>query len=232
MKIDNISNIVIPQNNVLVKLPSAYSKMLHNEVKIGSFDVNTSYELAMHTPRYGELVCNPERLYFGIGGMSWETSIQTQVGDTVWFNYLICLMALGRLANPVSKSDEENYVICGDDIYVILPYEGLVVAKRGEQVICLNGYVMGIQIKEEQSDILKMDKVKTGKVKLTHVGVPIENYLEGEFVPSADVQVGDVVMVRGYGGKILAEKLENGMVNVFDKREILFFQGRQILCKE
>lgn len=250
MKIDNINGIVIPQNHVLVKLPNSYKKMVYNEVKIGSFDVNTSYELAMHTPRYGELIVNPEKLYLGIGGMSWETTIETQVGDTVWFNYLVCLMALGRLANPVSKSDDESYFVCGDDLYVFLPYESLVVARRKhtfktivtkthtggvdpyEENICLNGYCIGEPVVEKQSEILIANKKPTGKVKITHVGVPVENYLGDEFIPSCDVKVGDVVMVKKAGNKMLAEKLENGMVNKFDERELVFFQNKQILCKE
>jgi hypothetical protein len=234
MKIDSIENLRISENNVLVKLPDTYRMMLNNEIDIRGISIITKYEPSYYAPRYGTVAVIPNRLKFGIGGMSWKTDIEIQVGDTVWFNYLVCLMALGRLLNPVYRSDETRYYTCGEDIYVLLPYESLIVAKREvsefptdyTETICLNSYVIGKQIKRKVSDKLIVNDEKTGWVKLLHVGNPVTEYFT-ETVEIEDVEVGDTVLIN----KLLAEKLENGMVNHFCDEEVLFFQRRQIYGK-
>lgn len=226
MKIDTIENLRISENNVLVKLPDTYRMMLNNEIDIRGISVITRYEPSYYAPRYGTVAVIPNRLKFGIGGMSWETDIEIKVGDTVWFNYLVCLMALGRLLNPVYRSDETRYYTCGEDIYVLLPYESLIVAKREHEIICLNSYVIGKQIKQKVSEVLKIADTKTGWVELLHVGEPVSEYLT-ETIEIEDVEAGDTVLIN----KKLAEKLENGMTNHFSQEEVLFFQRRQILGK-
>lgn len=274
MEIHTIENLRISENNVLVKLPDTYRMMLNNEIDIRGISIITKYEPSYYAPRYGTVAVIPNRLKFGIGGMSWKTDIEIQVGDTVWFNYLVCLMALGRLLNPVYRSDETRYYTCGEDIYVLLPYESLIVAKReihGDivwklkshinyseakdedfdgkrvdflrndelrclpyhapryiktEIICLNSYVIGKQIKRKVSDKLIVNDDKTGWVKLLHVGNPVTEYFT-ETVEIEDVEVGDTVLIN----KLLAEKLENGMVNHFCDEEVLFFQRRQIYGK-
>lgn len=234
MKIDTIENLRISENNVLIKLPDTYRMMLNNEIDIRGISIITKYEPSYYAPRYGTVAVIPNRLKFGIGGMSWKTDIEIQVGDTVWFNYLVCLMALGRLLNPVYRSDETRYYTCGEDIYVLLPYESLIVAKREvskfptgyTETICLNSYVIGKQIKRKVSDKLIVNDEKTGWVKLLHVGNPVTEYFT-ETVEIEDVEAGDTVLIN----KKLAEKLENGMTNHFSQGEVLFFQRRQIFGK-
>jgi hypothetical protein len=234
MEIHTIENLRISENNVLIKLPDTYRMMLNNEIDIRGISIITKYEPSYYAPRYGTVAVIPNRLKFGIGGMSWKTDIEIQVGDTVWFNYLVCLMALGRLLNPVYRSDETRYYTCGEDIYVLLPYESLIVAKREvskfptgyTETICLNSYVIGKQIKRKVSDKLIVNDEKTGWIKLLHVGNPVCEYLT-ETVEIEDVEVGDTVLIN----KRLAEKLENGMVNHFCDEEVLFFQRRQIYGK-
>jgi hypothetical protein len=226
MKIDSIENIRISENNVLIKLPDTYRMMLNNEIDIRGISIITKFEPSYYAPRYGTVVVVPNRLRFGVGGMSWKTDMEVRVGDTVWFNYLVCLMALGRLLNPVYRSDETRYYTCGEDIYVLLPYESLIVAKRENQIICLNSYVIGKQVTKKVSDVLKVNDEKTGWVELLHVGNPVCEYLT-ETVEIEDVEVGDTVLIN----KRLAEKLENGMTNHFSKDDALFFQRRQIYGK-
>jgi hypothetical protein len=234
MKIDTIENLRISENNVLIKLPDTYRMMLNNEIDIRGISIITKYEPSYYAPRYGTVAVIPNRLKFGIGGMSWKTDIEIQVGDTVWFNYLVCLMALGKLLNPVYRSDETRYYTCGEDIYVLLPYESLIVAKREvskfptgyTETICLNSYVIGKQIKRKVSDKLIVNDEKTGWIKLLHVGNPVTEYLT-ETIEIEDVEAGDTVLIN----KKLAEKLENGMTNHFSQEEVLFFQRRQIFGK-
>lgn len=234
MEIHTIENLRISENNVLIKLPDTYRMMLNNEIDIRGISIITKYEPSYYAPRYGTVAVIPNRLKFGIGGMSWKTDIEIQVGDTVWFNYLVCLMALGKLLNPVYRSDETRYYTCGEDIYVLLPYESLIVAKREvskfptgyTETICLNSYVIGKQIKRKVSDKLIVNDEKTGWVKLLHVGNPVTEYFT-ETVEIEDVEAGDTVLIN----KKLAEKLENGMTNHFSQEEVLFFQRRQIFGK-
>jgi hypothetical protein len=227
MILESLENVKIPQNHVIVKLPDTYKMMLNNEVSIRGISIKTHFEPATHAPRYGTVAVVPEKLVFGVGGMGWKTDMEVQAGDTVWFNYLICLMALGKLLNPHYTNPEKNYIIVGEDIYVILPYEGLIVAKRGGDVICLNSYVIGEQQYEAQSNIIITEPKKTGWVKVLHFGNPVTEYFN-DSVETEDISVNDIVLIN----KKLAEKLENGLTNTFDKRELIFFQRRQIYAKK
>lgn len=227
MRVENIENIKVSDNNVIVKLPDTYKMMLNNEVNIRGLSVKTQYEPSYYAPRYGTVIAIPDKLTFGVGAMVWKTDIEIRVGDTVWFNYLVCLMALGRLLNPHTPNPETKYFVCGEDIYVVLPYESLIVAKRGEDIVCLNGYCIGKQIQEKQSEKLITENKKTGWVELRYIGTPVTEYLN-DTVDVEDVCVGDVVCIN----KILAEKMENGMTNTFSDDELVFFQRKQIYGKK
>lgn len=230
MKLDSLDGIIIPNNNVLVKLPSSYSDMLHNEKKVRELFINTSFKPGFHAPRCGTLIANPQKLIFGAMYMSWKTEIETVVGDTVWFNYVPAMAALGKMLNPVLPTDDDLWFEHKGDVYLLLPYESLVCVRRGESEFCVNGNVLGKRIEEKQSDMIAIKNRLTERLILTHTGEPVTEYIN-EVCEVEDVDVGDTVVIRGRGENIMACELENGMDNTFSKEKLYFFQRKQIIGK-
>jgi len=86
---------------------------------------------AEHANRMGTVVTIPKYLYFKKDdhshSMRWKTEIQIEPGDKVWVNH--------------STINDFQYR-CDGKFYKTVHYEDLVVAKRGNRVIMLNGYLL------------------------------------------------------------------------------------------
>lgn len=82
--------------------------------------IDGSYEPEKHAVTFGECVVVP------------ENQSDLLVGDTVFFHYLCCMNAIR----------DRKYVICDDQVYYIVNIESCFVAKRGIEIIPLNGTVL------------------------------------------------------------------------------------------
>lgn len=108
---------------------------------------------------------------------------EVQVGDQTWFNYFSSLHGTD--------------VWVGKELYRLIRYDGLVAAKRGEEIIILNGYVLLEEVMEEKED----NGIWSPAHKLTDRG--IIRYLGSKRVydipaltDDIDLNVGDTVLLR------------------------------------
>lgn len=181
-----------PTNLVIVKMPPEH------DIKVAGITVNfnpdTLYaegegsHVADVAPVYGTVVKQVERLYFNpkdvVRTMSWETTLETEIGDTVWFHHLI------------SKNCCEFDV--DGTIYKVIPYEDLFVAKRGkDQVICLNGNVLLEEVplpRLSELDVLDKDTDKTRGI-VRYNGSDNKRYQVPSVADMPNLKEGDVVVI-------------------------------------
>jgi hypothetical protein len=133
-----------PSNLCIVQMPPEHDITISG-IKI-NFNENVLYaegegsHVADCADVFGSVVRTVDRLYYKRNdtkySMSWQTTVEIQRGDVVWFNHLI------------SKNCCE--ILVDDTLYKVIPYEDLMVARRdglsqderGEQIIPLNGNVI------------------------------------------------------------------------------------------
>ena len=213
----------ISDNYVLVKLNE-----LNNEKKnksgifltSGASDVNLdSNDIFDQVDRSGtiEMVSN---LYFNPNdplSLGNKTEMEVQKGDKVW--------ALAIDSNMAYRFKVDNFY------YKMIRYDGLTVAKRGEQIIPLNGWLLLDFVIEKSSPLI----VNPFKVKILDQGVVkymgsknsdyTINYgksMSGalhkinNFSDDIDVKVGDRIQYELVRGERVGElKLESDYINTF-----------------
>ena len=172
-----LDNVVIPQNYVLLRLPQTYDDLRNyqyykqfGETKIHvKTDVNFGGS-AFDTPRIGTVVKNPERLFFWTppekeyfahidplpsdsrnirNSLPHQTQIETRPGDIVICDYMGIKLALGKLVHRDHNSDDVDYYVVNQTVYVRVRYDNLLVALRDDEIICLNGVTICSTIKKE-----------------------------------------------------------------------------------
>lgn len=135
--------------------------------------------------------------------MPWETEIEIKPADMVWFDYFASVNC------DVLVSDERAfYVINYCDLYV---------AKRGEEIIPLNGYCLcePIKVKHESKYAVNIgEKYVHDRVKIAHLATPNKRYQDNDAVYGTynsdiiDVKVGDEILLRHNYKPYVIERLE------------------------
>jgi hypothetical protein len=181
-----------PSNLVIVEMPPEKELITPTGINVG-FNPETMYaegessHVADCAPVVGVIVKQVEKLYYNptdtARTMSWKTPLETKIGDTVWFHHLI------------SKNCCEINV--DGVIYKIIPYEDLFVAKRGDDVICLNGNVL---LEEMQIDkISKFDVLDHGRDNKRGIvrfnGSDVTEFQCEESIDMPDLKAGDIVII-------------------------------------
>jgi len=192
-------------NFIFIKLdPENTSVRLKNGCELF---VDNTFEPEKHFTVTGEVYGLPSHLsYSGKPNlnMPWETDMEIRMHDKVIFYYLSVVNAL----KPATK----RYIIEGNDKYVFIEYQYIYAVVRDDKIIPINGYcliepVEDPSITQERERMAKIgmeivvltrrlsNQVVYGKVK--YVGIPNRNYVdEGVTDRGADVEVGDVVVIR------------------------------------
>ena len=158
--------------------------------KIGGLFIDTTYKPEDHVEIINEVIAVPERLKFN----EWETEMQLKVGDKVWVNYL-----------SIIKGER---VQVGGEVYVLVPYEKIILTKRGDDLVMLNGYVLIEPVLEEtqQSGIiilLKQAKQASQRGYVRHMGIPNKRYTDESHTDEIDIKLGDMVGLKhGYNSKL------------------------------
>ncbi len=158
--------------------------------KIGGLFIDTTYKPEDHVEIINEVIAVPERLKFN----EWETEMQLKVGDKVWVNYL-----------SIIKGER---VQVGGEVYVLVPYEKIILTKRGDDLVMLNGYVLIEPVLEEtqQSGIiilLKQAKQASQRGYVRHMGIPNKRYTDESHTDEIDIKMGDMVGFKhGYNSKL------------------------------
>jgi hypothetical protein len=218
------SNVVIiempPEHDL--KTPSGINVGFNPDVQYGTVnEEDTSSHVADCADVYGTVVKQVDRLYFNPkdinNSMSWDCDVETQAGDIVWSHPL------------ATKNCEEIQV--DDKIYKVLRYEDLFVARRGDEVIPLNGNViLETQYKSKLStlDVLEPEVDPTrGIVKW--VGSNNRRYQTNGIADFVGLKEGDLVVIQK---NCYPFYLERSKYNAhFDQGNLYFvIQGRHIMA--
>lgn len=141
--------------------------------------------------------------------LSWETTMDLKVGDTVWFDYMDGLNATSFIVE--------------DDEYRLIPYSSCYVAirdSRKDELICLNGYCLfeDVLMPDDGYSERKVDPLK-GKIYAT--GPAVEHTL-AYWTELIDVEPGDTVQFRKKFPKVFLERQKH--FQELDKR---LFRGQR-----
>lgn len=158
--------------------------------KIGGLFIDTTYKPEDHVEIINEVIAVPERLKFN----EWETEMQLRVGDKVWVNYLAIIKG-------------ERVQVDGN-VYVLVPYEKIILTKRGDEIVMLNGYVLIEPVLEEKQEseiviLLKQAKQASQRGYIRHMGIPNKRYTDEIHTDEIDIKIGDMVGLKhGYNSKL------------------------------
>ena len=161
----------IPYNNVLIEPIKR-----DNEIFIAGkkFILDNEYLELQNITVVGKVLAVPDEIIYDPKNygysMEWKTNMELCIGDTVWCTYL-------SIKNSISGNDPK--IINGNPC---VPYGSIIVAKRGEDVICLNGFVLIEPVKRD--DILGLlppylresPNLNVGYIK--HIGTPNAEYFD------------------------------------------------------
>ncbi len=242
-----------PCNSVLVRMPPA-KDLLVSGIKI-NFNEDTLYaegedsHVADVAPVMGWIEKQVDRLYFNrkdtARSMTWDTDLETQVGDQVWFHAF------------VSKNCVELEV--EGTVYKVIPYEDLFVAIRewetvkgtttfmfddnsiteGEytneietETICLNGNVLLDEVlipKLSKFDV-SPDTVDKTKGIVAYNGSDNKRYLAKESADLSGLKKGDMVTISERAYVFYLERSKYN--STFDGgRPYICIQGRYLDAK-
>lgn len=162
----------IPTNYVLVE-----QDLEHNEeVELSSgakLYVDPTFEPEKHSKIKGKVLAVPDKIYFDKideASMEYDVDMDVQVGDEVYFHYLSSGKAVkGRM----------TYEVDGKRC-IFIPYDKLFFAKRGDDVIMLNGWMLVEPIEDTIDttlvipDTMRGHSKKIGKIK--HCGSHVRKY--------------------------------------------------------
>lgn len=95
--------------------------------------LETKFHKERNAPVTGEVIAVPEFLNCR-KDMDWETEMELEVGMRVWWQYLDTIYALETVGH--SYKDENGHT------YLLIPYASVVCAKKGDNVLCVNGFML------------------------------------------------------------------------------------------
>lgn len=188
-----LSKIKLGTNMVLVHVESNEGRTTQGGIIIGfNLDVvygeGTGSHAADAAEVHGVVFKCCDKLFYQKDDpytMSWDTDIMIQEGDQVWFNYIV--------------STHTVTLDVDGEMYLLIPYGDLFVAKRGETVIPLNGYVLLEEVKKEEVSFLYLaetDKMDQRRGIVRYVGEPNREYRVDAFSDDIDIAEGDMVQLR------------------------------------
>ena len=222
---------LVPDSNfLLVRVKSNEGRTTEAGIIVG-FNDDVQYaegsgsHMADMTEVHGTVIQVPDKLSYAKDdpySMSWKTEMVLRSGDEVWFNF-------------IASAHSNGFDIDGE-MYLFIPYADCLVAKRGETVIPLNGYVLLSEInKNETSKVLYLaedDKVDTRRGIVRYVGEPNAEYRVDTFSDNIDIQEGDIVQIKAGFTPFRLERQKyfadfGEMLLVVQRRNIDFNYGKQ-----
>lgn len=164
-----------------------------NEARIW---IDCTYNVGQHAPVFCEVIKVPKRL--DPKRMEWETDMELQVGDKVVASY----MSISNALALEHESVDDDMIVCGKDIYCYIEYEYLYVAKRGDEIIPLNGYVLCEPVTKnvnELDGLIRIDKEDMSEhfARVKYVGSELRSYKSPDLKEFSDskapVKEGDLI---------------------------------------
>lgn len=199
LAIAEFNKLRILNNKVLIKPKGGNDEVIiegYGGKKISLF-IDTSFETEKHAPTIGEVVKIPNRLVFDrkstMRTTEFDVDMELKVGDMAIYHYLA----------PENCIMRKEYVVVDKQIYFIVNYDQIFCAKRGDEVVMVNGYILVEPVVEDvfksslliTPDTLK-DKNSPVEGIVRYIGTPVRNYLyEKDIQENADEpKVGDTIM--------------------------------------
>lgn len=232
-------------NHVVIKLDRLGDEYI---TKTGEkFIIPTKWEVHNTAPICGTVTGLPDMLHWGVGLnlMTWDCDMQLKIGDKVWVDPKSVIDALASIHDENIKLADPKMYTDDNSVYVFVKYSYIVVAKRDEEVIPLNGYCLiapdEIKLSSDTIITVNNDKVySTKRGTVRHIGTPNRQYIQdglvdpdrfpkapknlGENIEYADLKIGDSVALKGNW----AIRLESGFQNTFSDEVLYCVQFRGI----
>ena len=151
-------------NRVLINLVPMNDKVKLTDGTI--LELDTTFEPSDHVSVCGSVIAVPEKLLFNKKDpdtMFWKTEMELRVGDTVYFDYHVAMMALGRAADHSVQYASETYFVQDGQTYIFIPYQDIFCVVREtdgkKEVIPVNGYVLVKPVLKEYEELDGIEKV-------------------------------------------------------------------------
>ena len=229
--ISQIKSLLTCRNQILVK---RVFDNLEDTTPSGVIKaVDPSFRPNVHADRISEVVLVPEGLYFyppmykhkhATESIDWDTDMELLPGDIVWHNF----MELADTYN-IEVRDEKA-------LYKLLRYEDIYLAKRGEELIMLNGYCLCEEVLRDrlgELDVLDRD-IDKGIGKVVLLGKRNRSYrirggakdLDGDDV----LKVGDIIVKRRPDVHIRLEEDVHARFPLGEKKMYFIIQRRDIFA--
>ena len=234
--ISEIKSLLTCRNQVLVK--RVYDN-LNDTTPSGVIKaVDPSFRPNVHADRISEVVLVPEGLYYypemyphkkATESIDWDTAMELKAGDIVWHTF----MELSDTYNIEVRDSKE--------LYKLLRYEDFYLAKRGDELIMLNGYCLCEEVLKDRInkfDVLEREvDMSLGKIAL--LGNRNGAYrirggakdLDGDDI----LKVGDIILKRRPDVHIRLEEdvharfpLEKKMYFIIQRRDIFAVIDKQV----
>ena len=115
------------------------------------------------------------------------------VGDHVWWSYRGTLLG--------------TEIIVGKELYLLVEYFYMMAAKRDEEIIILNGFVLIEEIEQQKSDVIQTI-AKTDKTRgIVRFMGQKRVYPDGSgFTDDIDIEIGDEVLIRKGSSDVKTER--------------------------
>jgi hypothetical protein len=193
-------------NRVLIEVDSYIEDQV--ETKSGlSLYVDNTYTVADYIVRHGVVVKAPTKLSSwkdNDSAMTWITDIEIESGDEVWF--------YGMMAHSAEKLTFEGRK------FLLLSYDDLYVAKRKEQVVCLNANVL-LEPIQTSSKVLsvEVEHIDPLLAKVAYIGHINTEYEDENIADDPTIKKGNLVLLSGVN------------VRYLERKPYLFFDGKEYM---
>ena len=169
----------------------------------------------------------PPSLYYdgsSDSNLPWETTLQIKVGDMVWFDYFASVNC------TVLESESK--------VYYVIDYCDIFVAKRGDEIIPLNGYCLCEPIEVEHKSQFAVnvgEKYRKDKAIVRYLAEPNKRYRKNDALYGTynndilDVKEGDTVILRSMGTRYKPYFLERlDLIATFSEQPYYVIQRRMM----
>jgi hypothetical protein len=175
------------------------------------------FKPAQHAERWGYVYRIPDKLVFDGDdpySSQWETTIECEVGDKVWFDYHSAMYA---------------YTMeCEGEWYKIMSYTSLYVVLRGDKIIPLNGYMMLKRYIPPKKSELSLDEKADEDYGIVYkAGRPNTNYLLDVWNDDVEINEGDHVL---FEAGTSCFPLEHSMHQEFVEGDLVLQHRKRVLA--
>lgn len=215
-------------------------KLIENSKDSSGIFVDQDYEKNKHQTVIGKVIAVPNKLRYtgreahkirqvksrssrqqlkllrlNAYSLDYDVDMELQVGDTIWIDFTAILEA--KQSGLVTKEG------------LLVRYDGVILAKRNDSIIPVNGNVIIESLKEDEDIKIARNVSKLeNRGKVIYAGKTIRHY---KYYPTHteydDIKAGDVIVHRKSAGI----PIEMPMYQKLDK-PYLFIKRRDILCTE